>query len=401
MMAKSVARTRHPGIYKRGSRYVVAYRDQSGKQRWESAKNLEDARNLKASRDSDVAKGEFQPASRVTFQEYAREWIERYQGRGRGFRESTRTDYRRHLELHAFPYFRKRKRLAEIAPRDIANFVGWLADPTKRKKPLSNATIKNIVATVRSCMATAVREGLIRHNPVQGVALPSNVSVEDAEGEDNRVLTRKQLKKLLHVVDSRHRLMFKLLAVTGLRWSELIGLQWRHLKLEGQRPAVRVRRGIVRGEPSPPKSRYSKREVPLEPKLARELRKLRMARGWPEEDVLVFQSAAGGPLDYSNTRRRILQPAARTAGAPWAGFHTFRHTLASILFARGANAVQVQRWLGHHSPAFTLATYVHLLDNDLGEPLDLGVELRHANKVQTRRARKHRKGPKSGGSESA
>jgi integrase len=33
------------------------------------------------------------------------------------------------------------------------------------------------------------------------------------------------------------------------------------------------------------------------------------------------------------------------------------------------NAVQVQRWLGHHSAAFTLATYVHLLDGDLGGPL--------------------------------
>jgi hypothetical protein len=33
--------------------------------------------------------------------------------------------------------------------------------------------------------------------------------------------------------------------------------------------------------------------------------------------------------------------------------------------------VQVQRWLGHHSAAFTLATYVHLLDGDIGAPLDL------------------------------
>jgi len=33
--------------------------------------------------------------------------------------------------------------------------------------------------------------------------------------------------------------------------------------------------------------------------------------------------------------------------------------------------VQVQRWLGHHSAAFTLAAYVHLLDGDLGEPLSL------------------------------
>ena len=40
-----------------------------------------------------------------------------------------------------------------------------------------------------------------------------------------------------------------------------------------------------------------------------------------------------------------------------------------VVFAQGRNVVQVQRWLGHHSPSFTLDTYVHLLDGDLGEPL--------------------------------
>lgn len=59
----------------------------------------------------------------------------------------------------------------------------------------------------------------------------------------------------------------------------------------------------------------------------------------------------------------------RPTTVEWAGFHTFRHTVASRLFAGGRNPVQVQRWLGHHSPSFTLDTYVHLLDADLGEPL--------------------------------
>ena len=40
------------------------------------------------------------------------------------------------------------------------------------------------------------------------------------------------------------------------------------------------------------------------------------------------------------------------------------------MFAAGHNAVKVQRWLGHHSPSFTLDTYVHLLDGDIGEPLE-------------------------------
>ena len=52
-------------------------------------------------------------------------------------------------------------------------------------------------------------------------------------------------------------------------------------------------------------------------------------------------------------------------------FHTFRHTCASMLFDRGSNAKQVQRWLGHHSAAFTLETYIHLLSDELDAPLEL------------------------------
>jgi integrase len=67
-----------------------------------------------------------------------------------------------------------------------------------------------------------------------------------------------------------------------------------------------------------------------------------------------------------------LRPAAEEAGVSWIGFHTFRHTAASLLFARGADVVQVPRWLGHSDAAFTLRTYVHWLGgNDLGDPLEL------------------------------
>jgi hypothetical protein len=80
---------------------------------------------------------------------------------------------------------------------------------------------------------------------------------------------------------------------------------------------------------------------------------------------LVFPSETGTPLDASNLMARVLKKAGRRAGVPWVSFHTFRHTCATMLFRNGLNAKQTQMWLGHHSPAFTLATYVHLLSDDL------------------------------------
>ena len=105
-------------------------------------------------------------------------------------------------------------------------------------------------------------------------------------------------------------------------------------------------------------------------------------------DDLVFGTRDGQPLDRKNLFNRVLKPAARRAGVPWAGFHTLRHTCATMLFRSGLNAKQVQVWLGHHSPAFTLAVYVHLLPDDLPEPVDPSfvAALQGGNKVGTREA---------------
>jgi hypothetical protein len=54
----------------------------------------------------------------------------------------------------------------------------------------------------------------------------------------------------------------------------------------------------------------------------------------------VFASRRGTRLDSSNIAARVFKPAAKRAGVPWAGFHTFRHTYATMLFRHGLNAKQ-------------------------------------------------------------
>src|SRR5215204_95801 len=224
-MAAPLERTRHPGIYKRGRRYVVVFRGSDGRQRKEAVRTLEEARKLKAARAADVARGEFHPQSRERFRDYAESWVERYQGTGRrGFRESTRDDYRRLLREFAFPFFddRRRRRLSEVTPSDVAAFIGWLCDeramadlehehvvaqaeatgrkPSKRRRSerhLSDSTVRNILNPVRACFSTAVREGKVRHNPTTGVSLPHRERVRDDDGEEVRALTREQLAAFL------------------------------------------------------------------------------------------------------------------------------------------------------------------------------------------------------------
>jgi hypothetical protein len=68
----------HPGIYRRGSRYVVTWRERSGKQRRQSAGTLAEAGNLKAKNRNQRG-----PSQRIRFNTYAPLWLEGYRGRGR------------------------------------------------------------------------------------------------------------------------------------------------------------------------------------------------------------------------------------------------------------------------------------------------------------------------------
>jgi integrase len=307
-----------------------------------------------------------------TLHEYAREVIERYMGTGRrGYRVETRDEDRRLLERYALTYFPRETRLRAVGPKQVAEFIGWLCEqPSNRGGTLADRSVRNALKPLRIVLATARREGLITHNPASEAVLPHRENIDEDE-ELPQPFPGETMELVVSLVDPRHRQMFELLAVTGARRSELLAFEVRHLVLDGDRPHVKIRQrvrrrrgqGLVIG---PLKSRHARRDLPIPLEVADRLRPLGAGRDGRE---LVFRSTVGTVLDPDNLADRVLAPACAAARVQWAGFHTFRHTVASRLFNEGRNVVQVQRWLGHHSPSFTLDTYVHLLDDDLGEPL--------------------------------
>jgi hypothetical protein len=75
----------------------------------------------------------------------------------------------------------------------------------------------------------------------------------------------------------------------------------------------------------------------------------------------------------------------------------FRHTFASMHVSQGTDIVQLSRLLGHHSPSFTLSTYAHLMDDDLGSPITLPGENKvgptRSQRTTRHRTRSRRNGP--------
>lgn len=346
-------KTRYPGIYSRGTRYVVVWRYR-GVQHKESFRTLADAREAQGRRRQP---GQARPRTRETFEDYARSWIDSYRGRtSRGLSDTTRRDYRRTLDQWAIPFFGA-LRLSDIEPPDLREFVRHM-----EKRGQKAGSIRKNLAPVKALFATAYEDGAIPSNPTQGL----RVAVVDRGTEDKRakMMTREELRFVLAALPDEWRPFFTLLAQTGLRVSEAIGLTWGDVDL-GQKPRLEVKRQNYRGDVKELKSAHSRRTIPLSAGMARTLRELG-ARTYAGEAAPVFVTATGGPLNANNLRRRVLDKATGPLGLGWVGFHTFRHTCASLLFAGGKDVKQVQEWLGHADPGFTLRTYVHLLDEGLG-----------------------------------
>jgi integrase len=355
--SRRLEKTKTRGIYKRGGRYCVIYRDPSGRQRKRSARTLAEARELKATLTADVKRGEWRERSQVRFADYWEPWVKSYAGRtSRGFRENTRLEYFRALERFAVPYF-GRRRLAEIEPADIREFLVKLADDG-----FAEATISGILAPLRAMLADAVEDRVIRYNPAAGVRIPTHAKKPDTR---TKYLNPDEVERLrAKLPDERARLPVDFLLATGLRISEALALDWRHIDLATGR--VRVERRLYRGLDAP-KSETSKRTLRVSPAMAARLAAAREARAAGDDDP-VFVGPRGGRLDYSNAYNRILVPAMRAAGIEYGGFHRLRHTTGTELRRRGVALDHVQAQLGHHDLAFTKRVYVHTTAEDGPDP---------------------------------
>src|SRR5205807_8602622 len=136
-----------------------------------------------------------------------------------------------------------------------------------------------------------------RSNPATGAALPHRARVEEDEQHRPRPFPKGVMELVVELIHPTHRLMFELLAATGMRRSELLALEGRHLALDGDHPHVKVRQrvrrrrgaGLVLG---PLKSRYARRDVPIPLAVADRIRAL----GTPS-DLPVFRSTVGTLLD--------------------------------------------------------------------------------------------------------
>jgi integrase len=80
-----------------------------------------------------------------------------------------------------------------------------------------------------------------------------------------------------------------------------------------------------------------------------------------DQEILVFACRNGTPLNPKNLLRRVLQPACRELGLPVVGWHSLRHTHATLLGEVGESLRTAQAILCHSDLKTTLNVYTHAI----------------------------------------
>ncbi|MEL7472453.1 MAG: tyrosine recombinase XerC [Planctomycetota bacterium] len=233
----------------------------------------------------------------------------------------------------------------------IRAFLAHLGDQN-----YSPATMARKIATLRSFYKWAERRNFSATNPMtmirtprQAKRLPKAITIEQVE----KLLTAPNPNDVLGL---RDRAMLETLYSTGIRVSELVGLDHRDLDAAGE--SMRVR-GKGKKE----------RLVPLGVHALDAIRNyIEMAKGDPrfgpmlnsdDTSVPLFFNKHGGRLSSRSVRRKLDKYLKQCGLDPAISPHTLRHSFATHLLDNGADLRSVQELLGHQSLS-TTQVYTHL-----------------------------------------
>ena len=378
------------------SAWVVDYSDQAGKRRLRTFSKKKDADAFAATATVEVREGTHTPASAsVTVADAAKDWLAAADEAG--LERATRDQYRQHVDLHIVPLLGRTKLSALTVPviRDFETKLrtgeGW--PDGEKHPPRSEAMVRKVVGSLGSILSDAMERGRVNRNVVRelrGRRKPGKA--RRAEGRRKGKLkvgvdipTADEVRAVLGAVAGRWRPLLLMAVFTGLRASELRGLRWENVDLDGKIVHVRERADRY-NDMGRPKSEAGDRTVPLTPMLVNTLKAWKLeTRG----KGLVFGNGAGNVESLANIINRGLvpaqlaggisvpvldgegQPAKDADGKPrvtgkYTGMHALRHFYASwCINPKSAGGLElspkvVQERLGHSSIQMTLDVYGHL-----------------------------------------
>lgn len=303
--------------------------------------------------------------SRMTFQEVYDLWLETYK---LNVKESTFVKQTEQYRIHILPYFGK-KQISKITPALVQKFAN---DKVKKFK-----RYREFISNTSRIFDYASRLKIISKNPVKDIYIPLPPSKINDDTKEN-YLSKDELIVFLNALDgldnTKQATFLRLLAMSGCRMGELLGLQWENAFLnEGY---IKINQTLARGIDrrlylETPKTKSSIREIPLDDETIKALKTWKaqqkkdlLALGFnamsPQQ--LVFSKFSTNGFIQLSTPRKWLNNVLNQLDIQRITLHGLRHTHATMLLESGRTLKDVSARLGHSSIEITSNLYIHVTE---------------------------------------
>lgn len=315
--------------------------------------------------ESAISTGSFSEPSKQSVADFLNWWLDATAAQR--LRDRTLASYRKLIHTYVNPSLGDRK-LSNLRLPEIDKMYSQM-----RSRGLSPRTIRYTHSVLRSALNHAVRSRLISYNPTDHATLP-----RQERKEMHCFSAAEAVRFLAGARQDRWYALWELLTLSGLRPGEALGLKWSDMTGNN----IAVQRSLVSGGESwtaaEPKTRRSRRTLPLADSTLRALQahrrtqvedRLKAGAEYIDNDF-IFANALGAPLDMRNLTQRHFKKIVRTAELPMIRFYDLRHTAATLMLSAGVNPKVASERLGHSTIVLTMDTYSHVLPDMQQDAVD-------------------------------
>jgi integrase len=230
---------------------------------------------------------------------------------------------------------------------------------------LSPKTINNYIGLVKLVIASAIDDDGEQLFPRRWNSEFLDMPV--VQNQHQPTFTAEMMNSIVQKANGQEQVLYALLAGTGLRVGEALGLEVKHLSADCR--TLRVEQSCWEGDIQTPKTRNAYRQVDL----CNSLAKLLKAFVRDRQSSLIFTNRAGKPLSQTNVLRRSLHPILKELGVNKAGFHAMRRFRTTWLRKQRAPEDLIRFWLGHAKESVTDG--YSKLDNDVEFRLEVAEQV--------------------------
>ena len=296
----------------------------------------------------------------MTFKEASIRWFEDY-----AYQFQKKTTYTRNEQLTRRVYQRfGETEISSITRSDIQTFMNDLNKEgvsERNGNALAFKTRKHYLTYLSDVFKFCVEEEFLKENPCRNIRVAPDTFDESKEDDQ---ISLKEAKELLNLIDTeaplKYRCFFFLVFSSGMRRSEMMGLEWRDIDFDSG--LIKINRvsnytSATGRYTDSTKTKGSKRCVVVPSYMIEILKEYRNINPFDR----VFVQDSGEPM-HSNTPYTWLERFCKTHGLKFLGIHKFRHLYASILINAGLDVATVSKCLGHSQISTTLNIYAHAFD---------------------------------------